>query len=213
MFIPPEFQETNLAEMHRIIRDFPLGTLVTHTSHGLDANHIPFDLQVGKQPTDTLTAHIARDNPLTQQVQNSLEVMVIFRGLQGYISPSWYPNKQITHRFVPTWNYEVVHVHGQMQLMDEERFTRGLLARLTRVHEADKPKPWKMGDAPADYIDQMLKAIVGLEVQVTRIECVRKLSQNREQVDFDGALHGLRNSGRGDLANAMASARDVKFKK
>jgi transcriptional regulator len=207
MLIPAEFQETKTEEMHRIIRNFPLGTLVTHTEHGLDGNHIPFELQMGKEPADFLNAHIARDNPLTQQIQADAEVLVIFRGVQGYISPSWFPNKQITHRFVPTWNYEVVHVHGRMQLIDDDRFKRGLLAKLTRAHEANQSKPWKMGDAPADFLDQMLRAIVGVTVQITRMECVRKLSQNREQVDFEGALQGLRHSGQSDLANAMESLR------
>jgi transcriptional regulator len=207
MFIPPEFHETAPAQMHRIIRAFPLGTLVTHTAHGIDADHIPFDLQLGKS-TDVLTAHIARLNPLAALLQSEMDVLVIFRGAQGYISPSWYPNKQITHRFVPTWNYEVVHVHGRMQLLDDERFKRGLLARLTRVHESNQSKPWKMGDAPADYLDELLKAIVGIEIQVVRMECVRKMSQNREDTDFQGAIDGLRDSGQTSLANAMLEIRN-----
>jgi transcriptional regulator len=207
MFIPSDFKETDPAKMHSMVLNSPLGTLVTHTENGLDANHLPFDLDVAKNPAGILRAHIARENPLAAQIKDGMDVLVIFKGAQGYISPSWYPNKHITHRFVPTWNYEVVHAYGRMQLMDDERFTRGLLARLTRMHETGQKKPWKMGDAPADYLDHMLKAIVGLEIQITKMDCVRKLSQNREQVDFDGAIKGLRESGQDDLANAMLSTR------
>jgi transcriptional regulator len=207
MFIPLDFEETNPAEIHGIMCNSPLGTLVTHTESGLDANHLPFDLDVVKDSTGILRAHIARENPLTAQIDTGMDVLVIFKGAQGYISPSWYPNKQITHRFVPTWNYEVVHAYGRMQLIDDARFTRGLLARLTRVHEVNQEKPWKMGDAPTDYLDHMLKAIVGLEIRLTRIECVRKLSQNREQIDFDGAIKGLRESGQEALVNAMLKTR------
>jgi transcriptional regulator len=209
MFIPTEFEETNPAQMHRIMRNFPLGTLVTQTQSGLNANHLPFDLELSPHHQGLLRAHIARENPLFAQIKGGMEVMVIFHGAQGYISPSWYPNKHITHRFVPTWNYEVVHAHGAMRLMDDERFTRGLLARLTRMHEMDQVKPWKMGDAPADYLSQMLKVIVGLEISITRISCVRKLSQNREQIDFDGVIQGLRASGQNALADAMLSTRGV----
>jgi transcriptional regulator len=209
MFIPTEFEETNPAQMHRIVREFPLGTLVTQTQTGLDANHLPFDLELGQHPQGILRAHIARENPLLSQIKDGMEVMVIFHGAQGYISPSWYPNKHITHRFVPTWNYEVVHAHGNLRLMDDERFTRGLLARLTRTHEMSQDKPWKMGDAPTDYLNHMLKMIVGLEINLTRLECVRKLSQNREQIDFDGAIEGLRISGQNALAHAMLSTRET----
>lgn len=203
MFIPSEFKETHPAEIHRIMRDYPLGMLVTKTTSGLDANHIPFDLDMGQHPEGILRAHIARENPLVTQIADGMEALVAFRGTQGYISPSWYPSKHITHRFVPTWNYEVVHVHGRIRLMDDERLVRGLVARLTRTYEVNEPKPWKMGDAPTDYLDQMLKAIVGLEIDITRIECVRKLSQNREQIDFDGAVQGLRACGQDALADAM----------
>ena len=133
--------------------------------------------------------------------------MVIFRGPQGYISPSWYPSKQETHRHVPTWNYEVVHAHGRLRIIDDEKFVRGLVARLTRRHEAGEPRPWKMGDAPADYLDQMLQMIVGLEVEVTRLDGKRKLGQNRELRDRDGAIRALQERGSTELASAMERAK------
>lgn len=110
-------------------------------------------------------------------------VLVIFRAEEAYISPGCYPSKHDTHRQVPTWNYRVVYVRGRITICDNERYVRGVVARLTRHHEATQPEPWKMGGAPADYIDAMLKAIVGIEIEVTRMEGKFKLSQNRETRD------------------------------
>jgi len=131
---------------------------------------------------------------------------VIFRGPQGYISPNWYPSKRETHRHVPTWNYEVVHAHGRLRIVDDEKFVRAVVARLTRRHEADQAKPWKMGDAPADYLDQMLGMIVGIEVEITRLEGKRKLGQNREARDLAGAVNALQDRGQVALAMAMTDA-------
>jgi transcriptional regulator len=131
---------------------------------------------------------------------------VIFRGHDGYISPSWYPSKHETHRHVPTWNYEVVHAHGKLRVVHDEKFVRGVVARLTRRHEAGEAHPWKMGDAPADYLDQMLKMIVGIEVEITRLEGKRKLGQNRDARDLEGAVRALGERGQTQLASAMAGA-------
>jgi transcriptional regulator len=133
--------------------------------------------------------------------------MVIFRGAQGYISPNWYPSKHETHRQVPTWNYEVVHAHGRLRIVDDEKFVRGVVGRLTRHHEAGEPAPWKMGDAPRDYMDQMVKAIVGIEVEVSRMEGKRKLGQNREARDAAGAVSSLERTGNEPLSQAMARVR------
>lgn len=206
MYLPEQFAEHRVEELHRIMRDFPLGTIVTHTGKGLDANHIPFELDAKRGACGTLQGHIARANPLWTEVPNASEVLVIFRGHDGYISPSWYPSKQETHRHVPTWNYEVVHAHGKLRIIDDERFVRGVVARLTRRHEAAEPHPWKMGDAPADYLDQMLKMIVGIEVDISRLEGKRKLGQNRDARDLKGAVRALRDRGQTELASAMEGA-------
>lgn len=188
------------------MRDHPLGTIVTLTHKGLDANHIPFELDTARGSHGTLQAHIARANSLWTEVPDGAQVLVIFRGPQGYISPNWYPSKQETHRHVPTWNYEVVHAHGRLRIIDDEKFVRGLVARLTRRHEATQPAPWKMGDAPADYLDENLKLIVGLEVEVSRLEGKRKLGQNREPRDLQGAVNALQERGQAELAAAMRDA-------
>jgi len=208
MYNPPHFTETRDTELHRIIRAHPLGVLVTNGPQGLDANHLPFELDPSRGALGTLSAHVARSNPLWREVSDGAEVLVVFRGAEGYVSPNWYPTKHETHRMVPTWNYEVVHAHGRIAIRDDEKFVRGVVARLTRAHEAAEPRPWKMGDAPADYLDTMLAAIVGLEVEITRLEGKRKLSQNREMRDRDGAIDALRARGRDALSDAMARAKE-----
>jgi transcriptional regulator len=208
MYLPTHFAEVRTELLHRIVREHPLGMLVTHSARGLDADHLPFALDADRGPHGTLQAHVARANPVWTAIPDGADVMVVFRGAQGYISPSWYPSKHETHRHVPTWNYEVVHAHGRLRIIDDERFLRGLVARLTRRHEAAEPRPWKMGDAPADYMDRMLEAIVGIEVEVLRLEGKRKLGQNREARDRDGAIDTLEARGHDALAAAMASTRD-----
>lgn len=203
MYIPPHFAVTDPAALHRIVREHPLGVLVTHGDDGLDADHIPFEFDPAAGPLGTLKAHVARANPLWQRCGSGMPVMVIFRGAEAFVSPSWYPSKHETHRQVPTWNYEVVHAHGRLVVRDDERFVRGLVARLTRQHEAAEPKPWKMGDAPPDYIDAMLGNIVGIEVAVTSLVGKSKLSQNKEARDRLGAAQTLAERGHDELARRM----------
>ena len=203
MYIPEHFLIKNLEVIHQIIQTNPLGALVTMTPEGLDANHIPFELDAGR---GVLTAHVARANSVWQQCKDGAEVLVIFRGNESYISPNWYPSKHEMHRQVPTWNYEVVHVHGQLTVQDQEKFVRGVVGRLTRKHEATEPKPWKMGDSAPEYIDGMLKAIVGIEIAITRLEGKAKLSQNRETRDRLNAAEVLLTQGAVGLAQAMQSA-------
>ena len=201
MYTPEHFRVRDPAALHRIMADHPLGVLVTAQGGALDANHLPFELDPAAGPLGTLRAHVARANPLWQQGDG--DVLVIFRGNESYISPNWYPSKHETHRLVPTWNYEVVHVHGRLVVRDDERYLRGVLARLTRTHEAQEARPWKMGDSPASYIDTMLRAVVGIEITIAAIEGKSKLSQNREPRDVQGAADALRGRGQADLAQAM----------
>lgn len=204
MYNPSHFNTSDdRAALLALMRAHPLGALVTHGPQGLDANHLPFEVD---EAAGVLRAHVARANPLWQQVPaEGMSAMVVFRGDDGYISPNWYPSKHETHRQVPTWNYQVVHVHGQLTVMDQERFVRGLVARLTREHEKrlNQPRPWMMGDSPADYIDQMLAAIVGIEVSLQRLEGKFKLSQNKEARDREGAIAGLSDRQCLGLADAM----------
>jgi transcriptional regulator len=206
MYTPAHFAVTDPGVLHRVIREHPLGMLVTSVDGHLDANHIPFEYDPTIGPFGVLTAHVARANPVWQQCSEGAQVMVIFRGSERYISPNWYPSKHESHRQVPTWNYEVVHAHGRLTVQDNEKFVRGVVARLTREHEAQEPKPWKMGDSAPEYIDGMLKAIVGIEVAIERLEGKAKLSQNREARDRLNAADTLMERGASELAHAMRQA-------
>jgi transcriptional regulator len=202
MYVPTHFQINDASELHRIMTNYPLGVLIT-TNAGLDANHLPFLFDANEGELGVLTAHVARANPVWEQLANGSEVLVIFRGEESYISPNWYPSKHETHRQVPTWNYEVVHAHGRMTVHDDEKFLRGVVGRLTKTHEAMEPKPWKMSDAPQDYMDAMLNAIVGIQITITRLEGKAKLSQNREPRDLHGAVEALTSLGKNGLADNM----------
>ncbi|QQE09816.1 FMN-binding negative transcriptional regulator [Cupriavidus sp. ISTL7] len=206
MYIPSHFEVQDVEALHRLIREHPFGMLVTHGTNGLDANHLPFEVDLSAGTNGTLRAHVARANPVWQHAGNGDEVMVVFRAEDGYITPTWYPSKHESHKQVPTWNYRVVHAHGRIAIRDEERYVRGVVARLTRAHEASQPAPWKMTDAPADYIDTMLKAIVGIEIDITRLIGKFKLSQNRELRDKLGAAEALKQQGDAALGQAMLDA-------
>ena len=208
MYLPQAFEETRAAQLQRMIAEHPLGALVVAAPQGLDANHLPFLLDADALPHGRLIAHVARANPLWREAVEDQPVLVIFRGADGYISPNWYPTKHETHRQVPTWNYMAVHVHGMLRIRDDEAFVRGVVARLTRVHEAGTgaERPWKMTDSSKEYIDQMLSAIVGIEITITRITGKWKLGQNREQRDRINAAAELQKRGEGALASAMRDA-------
>lgn len=191
MYVPAHFEENRPEVLQALIADQPLGALVTVSPQGLDANHVPFELDAARGPHGTLRAHVARANPVWQEAAAAPDALVIFQGPAAYVSPTWYPSKHATHRQVPTYNYMVVHAHGRIVVHDDETFLRGLVARLTRKMEAGEAQPWKMGDAPPDYIQQMLGAIVGIEIEVTRIVGKWKLSQNKEAADRRGASDTL----------------------
>jgi transcriptional regulator len=203
MYVPAHFAETRKEVLHACIARHPFGTLITHGTSGLDANHIPFELAAGEGELGVLRAHVARANPVWQAVANGDEVLVVFHAGDAYISPNWYPSKHEFHKQVPTWNYVVVHAHGRITILDDERYVRGLVGRLTRTHEASQPKPWKMGDAPKDYVDTMLKAIVGVQIDITRLVGKNKLSQNREARDIRGAAEALKSRGSSPIGDEM----------
>lgn len=203
MYLPAHFAIEQPDVLHRIIREHPLGALVTHGADGLDADHIPFEFDPAIGPLGQLSAHVARANPLWQRCPPGTPVLVIFRGAEAFISPNWYPSKHEAHRQVPTWNYKVVHAHGTLTVRDDERFVRGLVARLTRRHEATEPRPWKMSDSAPDFIDSLLRNIVGIEITVTSLVGKSKLSQNKETRDRLGAADALEQRGQAELARLM----------
>ena len=206
MYTPKHFEETRIDVLHGLIRAYPFATLVARAGDGLAANHLPFELVDG-----VLHGHVARGNELVQM--DGAEVLLIFHGPDGYISPNWYPSKHETGREVPTWNYAVVHVHGRLRVIDDAAWLRRLLETLTDHHEADQPQPWKVSDAPEDHIEKSLQAIIGLEVVVERIEGKLKLSQNHPARNRAGVVAGLRernNDGDVELAALMAQQEATK---
>jgi transcriptional regulator len=210
MYVPPHFDESNTEILHDLIKQNPFGMLVTHGLGGLDANHLPFEFDPTQGKMGVLNAHVARANPLWRELSNGDEVLVVFRAGDAYISPNWYPSKHEAHRQVPTWNYRVVHAYGRIVVKDDERFVRGVVARLTRTHEASQPIPWKMMDSSSDFIDTMLKAIVGLEISITRWVGKSKLSQNKEARDIQNAGQMLNSQGKNLIGDAMLACAKAK---
>jgi transcriptional regulator len=206
MYLPPHFTAPGPEVLHRILREHPLGMLVSHGEAGLDAEHIPFEFDPAAGPHGRLSGHVARANAVWQRCPTGTPVMVVFRGAEAYISPNWYPSKHEAHRQVPTWNYEVVHVHGTITVHDDERYVRGVVARLTRRHDAAEPRPWKMTDSAPEYIEGMLRNIVGIEIAITSMVGKVKLSQNKEARDRLAAAETLQARGREELARAMRDA-------
>lgn len=191
MYLPDAFAVTDAAEIKDLLARTPLGSLITHGPDGLFASHLPF---VHDPEGGTLAGHLARANPHRDRAGGE-EVLVIFQGLNAYVSPNWYPSKAEHGRVVPTWNYETVHVYGRITWREEADWLRANVTALTRRFEADQPRPWTLEDAPAGHIDRLLRAIVGVELRITRIEAKRKLSQNRPGADREGVISGLSQSG------------------
>lgn len=166
MYVPAHFDEPRLEVLHDLIEKNPLGVLFTHGRSGLDANHLPFNLNAAQGKYGALQCHVARRNPIWQDVVTGDEVLVVFRAGDAYVSPNWYPTKHETGKQVPTWNYMVAHAYGRVTIHDDERYVRTLVARLTKTHESTQPRPWKMADSPRDYIDSLAKEIVGIEIEI-----------------------------------------------
>lgn len=195
MYLPKHFAETRVEVLHELIRAHPFGALVTLTAGGLDANHIPFEVDAEPGPFGTLRGHVARANPVWRDLSPGAEALVIFQGVDAYVSPSWYPTKAETGKVVPTWNYAVVHAHGVPRFIDDRAWLRAFVEKLTTRHEAPRPEPWKITDAPADYIDAQVGAIIGLEIPIARLIGKWKVSQNRPAQDRDGVVEGLSREG------------------
>lgn len=191
MYEVEAFRETRVEVMHALMRAHPLATLVTHTDEGLEANHLPLLMHEQSGPYGTLRGHVARNNPLWRTFKAETDALAVFQGPQGYITPSWYPTKARTGKVVPTWNYAVVHAYGPLRIIEDAAWLCELVTRLTTRHEASRDKPWQVSDAPADYMHGMLKAIVGIEIPVRRLQGKWKMSQNRLPHDRNGVIAGL----------------------
>lgn len=191
MYVPEPFAVTDRAEIVEMLRDAPLGSLVTHGGRGLFATHIPF---IHDPANDTLAGHLSRANP-HRDAAGDQEALVIFQGANAYVTPNWYPSKVAHGRVVPTWNYEAVHVYGQLTWREEREWLFANVTALTERFEAVRAKPWAVTDAPPDHLERLIAGIVGVELRISRIEAKRKLSQNRSEADRQGVIAGLAASG------------------
>src|SRR5688572_29742048 len=195
MYVPRPFAETRVEVLHALIRRYPLGALVVAAAEGLDASHLPFEIDPDPAPFGTLRCHLARANPLWQQIVADQPVLVMFQGEQGYVSPSWYAAKQEHGKVVPTWDYIAVHAYGPAKVVHDAVWLRRMVEDLTNRHEHGRAQPWRVSDAPAEYVEKLLGAIVGVEIPLTRLIGKWKLSQNRSVADRQGVVAGLERDG------------------
>ncbi len=202
MYLPSHFREDRPDVLRQLMEAHPLAALVSTGDAGLVANHLPLLFDPAEGPYGTLTGHLARTNDQWQTF-GSAAALAIFQGPHAYISPAWYPTTQETGQAVPTWNYAVVHVWGTVEVFDDASRLRSLLTRLTARHEEPRPDPWSLADAPGGYIDNLLRAIVGIEMRIHRLEGKWKVSQNQPERNREGVVAGLK-AELGEQGTAMA---------
>lgn len=191
MYTPPAFAESRIEVMHDLMQTYPFAAVVTSGSSGMVATHLPLVLHAEASEYGTLRGHMARANNQWTQASDSPDALVIFSGPHQYISPSWYPTKREDGRVVPTWNYAVVHAYGPLTLHHETSWLLEHLNALVTQQEAGFEQPWKVTDAPVDYIERQTGGIVGIEIPIRRLEGKWKLSQNRSERDRGGVIEGL----------------------
>jgi transcriptional regulator len=191
MYNPPHFREDRAEVLHRLMKAQPLATLVTAGGDGLIANHVPLILDPEPAPWGTLRGHLSRANSQWRDSRPEVHALAIFQGPSAYVTPSWYASKQETGKVVPTYNYVVVHAHGPLTIFEDPASLERHVRALTAVHEAAFAQPWKVEDAPPDYVQTMLKSIVGIAIPIVRLEGKWKVSQNRAPGDRAGVIRGL----------------------
>ena len=199
MYLPSYFEETKLEELHGLIRAYPLATLAIVADGEVFTAHIPMLISSADGEFGTLRAHIPRNDPLRRHFADASDAAAIFQGEQTYISPNWYPSKQETGKQVPTWNYAVVHAHGKPRAIEDAEWLFAHLNEMTDAQEARQHLPWKVTDAPRDFIDKLMTAIVGIEMPITRITGKWKMNQDEVRDDQLGVVDHLR--ARGDEAS------------
>lgn len=203
MYIPPAFAETRLEILHAAIRGTGLATLVTLGPDGLAATPLPLMLDPAEGPNGTLYGHLARANPQWRNPDPATEALALFSGPDAYVSPGWYATKAETGKVVPTWNYVTVHAYGPVAFFEDATALLEVVTRLTDLHEAPRPAPWAVNDAPPDFVRAQLKGIVGFRMPITRLQGKWKMSQNRNEADRTGAANGLRERGQIAVADLV----------
>lgn len=188
MYVPRPFAEPRPEVLHAFLRQYPLAALVSVSADGLTASHVPLLLDAN---AGVLRGHLARANPHWRALAESPSVLALFTGPEHYVTPSWYPSKAEHGKVVPTWNYTAVHVSGRARVFEDKAELLAFLERLTAEQESAFAQPWRVEDAPSEYVANLADAIVGVEIAIERVEGKWKLSQNRPEVDRAGVLHGL----------------------
>lgn len=193
MYLEKRYEETRVEVLHALMRDHPLATLVTLGADGLNANHIPMLVDAAPAPFGTLKGHIARANPMLADAAGG-ECLAVFHGPQAYISPSWYATTKETGKVAPTWNYAVVHAYGPLRIVEDAAWIRAQLTALTAHNEAAFAEPWAVSDAPADFVEKLIGAVVGFEMPIARLAGKWKTSQNQPPRNQASVIEALRAS-------------------
>jgi transcriptional regulator len=213
MYVPNHFKEDRVPELHDAIRRIAIGTLITSGPDGLEASHVPMLIDPEPAPYGTLRGHIARGNGQWKRAAAGGEALVTFLGPEAYVTPNWFASKRETGKVVPTWNYIAIHAYGPLHFFEDKAPLLDIVTRLTNIHEGARagknPGPWAVTDAPADYVDAMLKAIVGFELPIARLEGKWKLSQNKSAADIAGIREGLAAEGDADAAALARAMSDI----
>ena len=191
MYNSKPHQEHDLGRLHQHMLDTRLAILVSQGEQGLLATHLPVLVDIAEGEFGTVYAHLARANPQWHDLRQGGEALLVFPGADAYVSPGYYPSKTDNPKVVPTWNYLAVHAYGPAEVIHEAETLLAIVSRLTERHEQGRDEPWKVTDAPRDYLDGMLRAIVGVRLPITRLQGARKLSQNRSEQDIAGVREGL----------------------
>ena len=212
MYLPEHFIETDINEIRRIIKDFPLATLITSTTNGIEANHLPFLVDFKNNTPQSLLGHIAIRNPIYQNNKDNEEVLVVYKAEDSYISPNWYPTKKVNHKVVPTWNYQSLHFYGKIKFLKDIKSLLKIVGKLTKIYEmqVEESDPWTIKQAPKDFIKEKLSNIVGIQIDITKILAKSKLNQNRDTIDFNSVKTKMLEKNKKSLHNAMSLKSNIK---
>ena len=212
MYLPEHFLEKDINEIKRIIKEFPLATLITSSANGLEANHLPFLVDFKNNALQNLLGHIAIGNPIYQNIKDNEEVLVVYKAEDSYISPNWYPTKKENHKVVPTWNYQSVHLYGKIKFLKDIKSLLKIVGKLTKLYETQvgESDPWTIKQAPKDFMNEKLSNIIGIQIKITKILAKSKLNQNRDAIDFNSVKDKMLEKNKNMLHKAMRLKANIK---
>lgn len=212
MYLPEHFLEKDINEIKRIIKEFPLATLITSSANGLEANHLPFLVDFKNNALQNLLGHIAIGNPIYQNIKDNEEVLVVYKAEDSYISPNWYPTKKENHKVVPTWNYQSVHLYGKIKFLKDIKSLLKIVGKLTKLYETQigESDPWTIKQAPKDFMNEKLSNIIGIQIKITKILAKSKLNQNRDAIDFNSVKNKMLEKNKNILHKAMRLKANIK---